>query len=72
MSIDVARIAGLMAGATTLSLFTTIVALAAVQGPTLRWDGTFCTARHCPAPVHAAGIKKQKQALPQSIGGNRA
>lgn len=71
MSIDVARITGLAAGATTLSLFTTIVALAAMQASTLRWDGSFCTARHCPAPVYAAGVK-HKQAMPQPVSGNRA
>lgn len=71
MRTDVARLAGLAAGATMLSLFSTIIAIASVQASTLRWDGTFCTARYCPAPVFAAGAK-HRQAAPQPVGSGRA
>ena len=41
------RTAGVLACATTLSLFTTIAAYAAVNVAPLKWDGSFCTAREC-------------------------
>lgn len=47
----VMRTAGVLACATTLSLFTTIAAYAAVNVAPLRWDGSFCTARECGASV---------------------
>lgn len=43
----VMRTAGVLACATTLSLFTTIAAFAAVNVAPLKWDGSFCTAREC-------------------------
>ncbi len=45
------RTVGVMACATTLSLFTTIAAYAAVSVAPLKWDGSFCTARECGATV---------------------
>lgn len=47
----VMRTVGVLACATTLSLFTTIAAYAAVSVAPLKWDGSFCTARECGAAV---------------------
>ena len=38
---------GVLTCATTLSLFTTIVAFAAVNVAPLRWDGSMCAASPC-------------------------
>ena len=52
MSADlVTRTVGVLACATTLSLFTTIVAYAAVNVAPLKWDGSFCAARECSSAV---------------------
>jgi hypothetical protein len=45
------RTVGVLTCATTLSLFTTIAAYAAVSVAPLKWDGSFCTARECGAAV---------------------
>lgn len=47
----VMRTVGVMACATTLSLFTTIAAYAAVNIAPLRWDGSFCTFKECSAAM---------------------
>lgn len=47
----VMRTVGVLACATTLSLFTTIAAYAAVSVAPLKWDGSFCTATECGAAV---------------------
>ena len=47
----VMRTFGVLACATTLSLFTTIVAYAAVNVAPLKWDGSFCTANECSSTV---------------------
>ena len=54
------RSAGVLACATTLSLFTTIAAYAAVNVAPLRWDGSFCTARECAAVVVVNARDKAK------------
>ena len=56
---QVMRTAGVLACATTLSLFTTIAAYAAVNVAPLKWDGSFCTARECASAtaVASAGSK---------------
>ncbi len=51
----VMRSVGVMACATTLSLFTTIAAYAAVNVAPLKWDGSFCSARDCGAAVAMRG-----------------
>ena len=38
---------GVLTCATTLSLFTTIVAYAAVNVAPLKWDGSLCAGQHC-------------------------
>ena len=59
------RSAGVLACATTLSLFTTIAAYAAVSVAPLKWDGSFCTAKECAAAValmrEGAGRQKVAQ-----------
>lgn len=58
MSADlIMRTAGVLACATTLSLFTTIAAYAAVNVAPLKWDGSFCTARECATGMSVAGHK---------------
>ena len=47
----VMRTIGVLTCATTLSLFSTIVAYAAVNVVPLRWDGSFCAARECAGTV---------------------
>ena len=47
----VMRTVALLTCATTLSLFSTIVAYAAVNVAPLRWDGSMCTAQHCGSMV---------------------
>ena len=47
----VMRTVGVLTCATTLSLFSTIVAYAAVNVAPLKWDGSMCTARHCGSMV---------------------
>ncbi len=47
MSEEIVRLVGLVACTATLSLFTTVVAYAAVNVANLRWDGQFCTAHTC-------------------------
>jgi hypothetical protein len=47
MSEEIVRLVGLVACTATLSLFSTVVAFAAVNVASLRWDGTFCTAQMC-------------------------
>lgn len=47
MTAEVMRNIGVLACATTLSLFTTIVAYAATNVSTLKWDGSFCTINEC-------------------------
>ena len=53
------RTAAVLACATTLSLFTTIAAYAAISVAPLKWDGSFCTARECGAALAAARDKSQ-------------
>lgn len=49
------RSVGVLACATTLSLFTTIAAYAAVNVAPLKWDGSFCSARDCSSAVAMRG-----------------
>jgi hypothetical protein len=49
------RSVGVMACATTLSLFTTVAAYAAVNVAPLKWDGSFCTARECSGAIAKRG-----------------
>ncbi len=49
------RSVGVLACATTLSLFTTIAAYAAVNVAPLKWDGSFCSARDCNGAVAMRG-----------------
>ena len=52
MSADlVMRTVGVLACATTLSLFSTIAAFAAVNVAPLKWDGSFCSTRVCDSAV---------------------
>lgn len=51
----VMRSVGVMACATTLSLFTTIAAYAAVNVAPLKWDGSFCSARDCSGAIAMRG-----------------
>lgn len=43
---------GVLTCATTLSLFTTIVAFAAVNVAPLKWDGSLCADNHCIRSAH--------------------
>ena len=54
------RTAGVMACATTLSLFTTIAAYAAVNVAPLKWDGTFCSAKDCAALARGKDVTPQR------------
>lgn len=56
----VMRTAGVLACATTLSLFTTIAAYAAVNVAPLKWDGSFCTAKECGAAIAVARDKRRE------------
>lgn len=47
----VMRTAAVLACAATLSLFSTIVAYAAVNVAPLKWDGSFCAGRECVSAV---------------------
>ena len=47
----VMRTVGVLACATTLSLFTTIAAYAAVNCAPLKWDGSFCPTKSCDSAV---------------------
>ena len=60
----VMRTAGVLACATTLSLFTTIAAYAAVSVAPLKWDGSFCTARECGATL---ALIKEPVRAPQKV-----
>ena len=52
MSADiVSRTVGVLACATTLTLFSTIFAYAAVNVAPLKWDGSFCSAQDCRGTV---------------------
>jgi hypothetical protein len=59
MSEEIVRLVSLVACTTTLSLFTTVVAFAAVNVASLRWDGSFCTAQSCRASLIAERQIKQ-------------
>jgi hypothetical protein len=61
MSEEIVRLVGLVACTATLSLFSTVVAFAAVNVASLRWDGSFCTAQMC-KPVLIAE-QQMKRAL---------
>ena len=47
MTAEVMRTVSMMAGVFTLSLFSTILTIGAVNAAQLRWDGSFCTPREC-------------------------
>jgi|GEM_PF-5984952 len=64
MSEEIVRLVGLVACTATLSLFSTVVAFAAVNVASLRWDGTFCTAAVC-KPVLIAE-QPVKRVLPRT------
>lgn len=59
MSEEIVRLVGLVACTATLSLFTTVVAYAAVNVASLRWDGQFCTAHTCKPVLIAEHQVKQ-------------
>jgi hypothetical protein len=53
MSTEVMRTVSMLVGVGTLSLFSTILAYGAANAATLKWDGSFCTPRNCPATLVA-------------------
>jgi hypothetical protein len=62
MSEEIVRLVGLVACTATLSLFSTVVAFAAVNVASLRWDGTFCTAQLCkPVLIAEQQMKRSVQ-----------
>lgn len=59
MSEEIVRLVSLVACTATLSLFSTVVAFAAVNVVSLRWDGSFCTGQRCASSMIAErGVKK--------------
>ena len=56
------RTFAVLACATTLSLFTTIVAYAAVNVAPLKWDGSFCSAKEC-----GFGVRRPRRRHTQRI-----
>ena len=64
MSEEIVRLVALVACTATLSLFSTVVAFAAVNVASLRWDGSFCTAHSCKASLYA--VQQHKFVLPQA------
>ena len=65
MSEEIIRLVGLAACTATLSLFTTVVAYAAVNVANLRWDGQFCTAHTCKPVLIAEHQMKRSATRPQ-------
>jgi hypothetical protein len=55
MSSEVMRTVSMLVGVGTLSLFSTVLAYGVANAATLKWDGSFCTPRNCPATLVARG-----------------
>ena len=64
----VMRTVGVLTCATTLSLFSTIVAYAAVNVAPLRWDGSMCTANKCGAAVSMIDDRSDRRMRVARIG----
>jgi hypothetical protein len=65
----VSRTVSMIACATTLSLFSTILAIGTVNATALKWDGTFCVKKTCSSAIaHSGEAIRAKPVTAQRFG----
>ena len=63
MTVHVSRIVNAVVLSATVSLFTTVASITAIEASKLRWDGSFCTYGSC-ASTAVAAVPKPLIGLP--------